>query len=230
MKKGDLRKQEILNTAEQLFCNNGYEQTGVQEIIDKLGISKGSFYHHYISKESLLEAICSKRAEQIRSTAENKTDGQHTVIVKLDRILSGMIPLSGEKLSFLLMLIPTFRLPEGRMIKASYCEALSAQFYPIVTELLADGNSTGDLICSDPDLFCDVILSLVNRLWVQICEKILYAEENREETDLGELLRITECYRLTIERMISLPFGSIGLIDCPALGRLCEQIHTHRMH
>ena len=50
MRKGDIRKQEILATAEQLFCRNGYEQTSVQDIIDCLHSSKGSFYHHYASK------------------------------------------------------------------------------------------------------------------------------------------------------------------------------------
>ena len=69
MKKGDLRKQEFLQTAETLFCKNGYEQTGVQEILDVLHASKGSFYHHFVSKESLLEAMFEKRAAQALEAA-----------------------------------------------------------------------------------------------------------------------------------------------------------------
>ena len=65
MKKGDIKKQEFINTAEELFCRNGYESTSVQDIIDSLNTSKGSFYHHFISKEALLEEICSRRADQI---------------------------------------------------------------------------------------------------------------------------------------------------------------------
>ena len=72
MKKGDLRKQEILDTAEMLFCRNGYEQTGIQEILDRLKISNGSFYHHYVSKEALLDGICRRRAEQIFSAASGR--------------------------------------------------------------------------------------------------------------------------------------------------------------
>ena len=33
MKKGDLRKQEILRTAEQMFCRKGYDQTSIQDTI-----------------------------------------------------------------------------------------------------------------------------------------------------------------------------------------------------
>ena len=62
MRKGDLKKQEILKTAESRFCRFGYETTSVQDILDDLHTSKGSFYHHFESKESLLEEICRSRA------------------------------------------------------------------------------------------------------------------------------------------------------------------------
>ena len=47
MLKGDLRKKQILETAETLFCRDGYEKTSVQDILDVLHLSKGSFYHHF---------------------------------------------------------------------------------------------------------------------------------------------------------------------------------------
>ena len=47
LRKGDIRKQEILKTAEMMFCRNGYEKTSIQDIIDVLHSSKGSFYHHF---------------------------------------------------------------------------------------------------------------------------------------------------------------------------------------
>ena len=80
MKKGDIRKQEILNTAETLFCRKGYEQTSIQDILDCLHTSKGSFYHHYVSKESVLEGICSKRAEQIYQAISDQLDPDENVI------------------------------------------------------------------------------------------------------------------------------------------------------
>ena len=35
MKKGDARREELLATAERLFCSRGYEGTSVQDIIDE---------------------------------------------------------------------------------------------------------------------------------------------------------------------------------------------------
>ena len=90
MKKGDLRKQEILHTAEQLFCRKGYEQTSIQDILDQLHSSKGSFYHHFISKEALLEGICRKRADQIFETLSLMIHEDDSVTDQLDACLSGM--------------------------------------------------------------------------------------------------------------------------------------------
>ena len=124
MKKGDLKKQEILHAAELLFCRKGYGQTSVQDILDQLQTSKGSFYHHFISKEALLETMCANRAEKSYEMASSEAEMQQSITGKLDFLLAGMIPLQDEKLSFILMLLPTFILPEGTSLKTFYCESL----------------------------------------------------------------------------------------------------------
>ena len=62
MKKGDLRRQAILDTAEALFFERGYEETSVQDILDAMELSKGGFYHHFESKMAVLEAVSARRA------------------------------------------------------------------------------------------------------------------------------------------------------------------------
>ena len=61
MKKGDLKRSSILETAERLFFEKGYEQTSIQDILDALSLSKGGFYHHFASKEAILSEICENR-------------------------------------------------------------------------------------------------------------------------------------------------------------------------
>lgn len=227
MKKGDLRKQEILHTAEQLFCRKGYEQTSIQDILDQLHSSKGSFYHHFISKEALLEGICRKRADQIFETLSLMIHEDDSVTDQLDACLSGMIPLRDEKLSFLLMILPVFLLPEGRMVRNAYCDSLAERFSSTVIRLLQRGQREGVLVCNEPEIITEVILHMINRLWVKICTVIIDSELNHTETDLSELLRITDCYRQSAERILVIPYGSLKLIDIPTLGQLTEQIHAH---
>jgi TetR/AcrR family transcriptional regulator, cholesterol catabolism regulator len=51
------KKILIIEKASELFAKNGFDATSVQEITDACGISKGSFYLSFKSKESLLFSI-----------------------------------------------------------------------------------------------------------------------------------------------------------------------------
>jgi len=49
---------DILRIAEGLFHEQGYEKTTIQNIAEGCGLSKGALYHHFKSKEEVLERIC----------------------------------------------------------------------------------------------------------------------------------------------------------------------------
>ncbi len=227
MKKGDLRKQEILTVAEQLFCRQGYDRTGIQDILTALQTSKGSFYHHFISKEALLEEMCRRRVLPLFQSAERAAAACSSPVGKLNAYLSGMIPLIDEKLSFLLMLLPIFRSQEGKAVRSAYCDALTAQFSQEVTRLIREGNESGELLCENPAVSADLCLTLINRLWVVICDRMILAESKGIETDLSEILALADSYRSAIEHMLVLPYGSLELIQIPMLRSLSEQIHNH---
>ena len=95
MKKGEIKKREIIRTAEYLFCRYGYEATSIQDILDALNTSKGSFYHHFTSKESLLEEICRNRAAMDAEPAETADPDQSSPVEALNRLYADMIPFSG---------------------------------------------------------------------------------------------------------------------------------------
>ena len=50
-------KGKIITAAWNLFYEQGYENTTVEEIIEKSGTSKGSFYHYFEGKDALLESL-----------------------------------------------------------------------------------------------------------------------------------------------------------------------------
>ena len=55
--KDNKTKELLLNTATKLFSENGYDATGVRDILQACGVSTGSFYHFFSSKESIFEAV-----------------------------------------------------------------------------------------------------------------------------------------------------------------------------
>jgi len=57
VKKAAERRAEIVKAARHLFQTKGYDKTTIQDVMDHLGIAKGTIYHYFKSKEELLEAI-----------------------------------------------------------------------------------------------------------------------------------------------------------------------------
>ena len=55
--KKDLTRTQILGAASELFAEQGYEQTSIDEITKKADIAKGTFYYHFDSKEEVVIAI-----------------------------------------------------------------------------------------------------------------------------------------------------------------------------
>ena len=55
--KDNKTKELLLDTATTLFSQNGYEATGVRDILQTSGVSTGSFYHFFSSKESIFAAV-----------------------------------------------------------------------------------------------------------------------------------------------------------------------------
>ena len=45
--------QKILDVAERLFIEKGYDRASLQDIITATGLSKGAIYHHFTSKEDI---------------------------------------------------------------------------------------------------------------------------------------------------------------------------------
>jgi len=57
----EITEQRILDTATRLFLEKGWEETTIQNIIDELGdLTRGAFYHHYKSKDEIIDAVTSR--------------------------------------------------------------------------------------------------------------------------------------------------------------------------
>lgn len=57
-KNPEITINRILDTSMELFLKKGYDNTTIQDIVDELGdLSKGAIYHHFKSKEEILEAV-----------------------------------------------------------------------------------------------------------------------------------------------------------------------------
>ena len=78
VKKPEERRQEIIVIARELFQRKNYESTTMQDIMNALGIAKGTIYHYFKSKEELLEAVIEDSVHEYIAGMEkvlNETEG-----------------------------------------------------------------------------------------------------------------------------------------------------------
>ena len=63
-------KDKIIETADELFYKRGFEHTSFAHIAEILNISRGNFYHHFKTKDEILEAVINYRINNTNKMLE----------------------------------------------------------------------------------------------------------------------------------------------------------------
>ena len=83
-------KQRILDTAAQLFAERGYEMVGINELIEKSGVAKATFYQHFRSKEKLCVEWLKQEAAESEQSARTLLDSPLAPLEKVTKKFDGV--------------------------------------------------------------------------------------------------------------------------------------------
>ena len=202
MRKGEEKRQELLNAAEKLFCAKGYEGTSVQDILNVAEMSKGGFYHHFASKEDVIKALCARRAERALAYTEDALSKAESSMGRINAVLRGFMPLRREESTFVDMLLPVMNTPEGRAIAMTYQDALETVFLPMLKAEIAAAAAVG-VVCPPMKDAESMILNLVNHCWMQAVAN---------QIDQLDMLNLLSKYRLAVEVLMDAPYGSVEIV------------------
>ena len=202
MRKGEEKRQELLNAAEKLFCAKGYEGTSVQDILNVAEMSKGGFYHHFASKEDVIKARCARRAERALAYTEDALSKAESSMGRINAVLRGFMPLRREESTFVDMLRPVMNTPEGRAIAMTYQDALETVFLPLLKAEIAAAAAV-EVVCPPVKDAESMILNLVNHCWMQAVAN---------QIDQLDMLNLLSKYRLAVEVLMDAPYGSVEIV------------------
>ena len=68
-------RSRIVAAAWELFYENGYDDTTVDDIVERSGTSKGSFYHYFAGKDALLSSLSTLFDEKYQELIPNMDPG-----------------------------------------------------------------------------------------------------------------------------------------------------------
>jgi len=92
VKDAEVRKNEILDAADELFAQKGYDGTSTNDILEKVGIARGTLYHHFKSKEEIMDALIERYSLRLLSKAKEIAEDRSIPIV--ERIIRVVMALN----------------------------------------------------------------------------------------------------------------------------------------
>ncbi|MFS0574570.1 TetR/AcrR family transcriptional regulator [Sporosarcina sp. 179-K 3D1 HS] len=84
-------REELLKQSILLFQQKGFSETSIQDIVDTINVTKGSFYYHYKSKESLLMDIQEQYIDDLLNREEAILEKNETCRERLIQIVQLII-------------------------------------------------------------------------------------------------------------------------------------------
>ena len=208
MRKGEVRRQAIIDAADRLFCRNGYAETTVEDILAALGCSKGSFYHYFDSKLAVLQAICEDKAS--RSFAVYQQTRVTSTREKLNTLLYYAQPFRPEEEEWLELILRLRRRGEALMLDGALRQRQRALFKPELQNLLMILNETGAAHIARPRLD-DVVFEAFTAFYDELCETIITCSQQGRSV-AHDVTAVVEAARFMWERVLDMAYGSMELV------------------
>ena len=134
------RKQELIDTAERLFLEKGYEQTTVADIVREIEVAQGTFYYYFSSKEKILEAIIEKDITALEEDVRQIMSREDAnAAIKLNAVVNSIIGISTSRRE-----IMNYLHEESNAVMHEKMERHTIErLVPLMTRVIAEGTHAG---------------------------------------------------------------------------------------
>lgn len=141
VKTSEERKNEILNISNELFTKNGYENTSIVNILDKVGIAKGTLYYYFKSKEEIMNTIIETYTNKIFERATKFAEDNSLSVY--EKIFSVIMSLNIEDDTSGKEIIKHIHKPENVLMHKKQFDAIVNGITPILTKIICEGIDKG---------------------------------------------------------------------------------------
>ena len=140
VKDAEVRRSEILNAAEELFGSKGFDGTSTNDILDRVGIARGTLYYHFRSKEEILDAMIARMADRLIADAAKVAEDRSMPL--LERLPKTVLALNVDS-SIGEEVMQQVHRPQNALLHQKLEERLLRGVIPLIALLVEDGIGQG---------------------------------------------------------------------------------------
>lgn len=219
----EARRAQLVDCAQTLFANKGYEATTIGDVMAMAGVSKGGFYHHFESKEALLEALAERMAVQALATIEPiLEDPWLDPFTRLNRILRQLRIRKTQAAPEIGKAFDAVFQPGNIMLFDRIRRAITAIVAPAISRVIADGVAEKVFDVPDPESCVEIILHLNAAAYDAISAAMVERDRGERGPALERLYRIMEMQGIAVDRILGLPDRSLTWIEPGTLEKLLQ--------
>lgn len=142
-KEPEERRQEIIETALELFSEKGYENTTIQDIVERMNVSPGLCYKYFRSKTEIFAATSEyyamKAVEQIKIPVSEDTPALEKLSIFIERIFEYVMKHKEFEANY----------HEETEIRASRLDHVAEQMVDVMIPIVEQGVTEGTFNCKD---------------------------------------------------------------------------------
>ncbi len=206
------RKNEILDCAQRFFYTKGYEHTTVAMIINELTIAKGTFYHYFDSKDTLLNEVIARLVTAIEERIEAivmRTD--ITALEKLNRFFIDVTEYKIEQKEAVIAAARVINSEENIVLREKLTRKFLQKSEGYLQQVIAQGRKEGLFDVENVPCLARILLNMMESARDMVVA--LLNAPHVDQQQIHELHEAYVCIQQAMERVLQAPPGSIQLLS-----------------
>jgi AcrR family transcriptional regulator len=213
-----VKREAFVDAAARLIQTRGYEQMTIQDLLDELQASRGSFYHYFDSKSALLEEVIERLAEggmaAIRPVAANP---DLSAVEKLEGIFATIADFKAGQADLMMAILEVWKSDENAIVREKLRGRLGGLIAPTLTDIVRQGQAEGVFTVASPEDTAQAMVWLMQGAQERAMD--LYLARLAGTATFDEVAGAFDGYARAVERLLGVPDRSLAIVRPDVLHR-----------
>ncbi|MFT8313728.1 MAG: TetR/AcrR family transcriptional regulator [Clostridium sp.] len=196
VKEAEERRNEILDAVDELFGQKGFDGTSTNDILEKVGIARGTLYYHFKSKEDIMDALIERYNVRLLGAAQ-EIAGDKSIPVN-ERIIGVVMALNisggnGKEI------IEHIHKPQNALMHQKIQKVIINGVTPILTGIIREGIEQGLFSTPFPYECMEMIMAYTNTVF----------DDDMVKMTNDERASRIQAFVFNVERLLGAESGSL---------------------